>query len=482
MKKVLRLIALGLVLALLSGTVVLAGTPAPEGAQKVDAVNTDAIVSEYTDVTAGTGGTVGFLSGHGHGATRMVTVSSGTYYAFFTDEDYTNDPMHWSLFRVNNDGTTEVVYSDQHPYYASGPVIFVMADKNEDIWVYAGWSLWSDSPGARYVASVYHYDVDRDIVTTYSGYVPLAGGGYSGACIDPERGEIYAVVNFGDGEGGAIGWTVFDMKTKEWSTPQLVWINYRHCYSYLLPDGNGGFHCFGQRDVRAAVIMTDVGLNVLDAAKKYHSHWQNASYVFDEWVYFHIPDPTKPEITVQEPVEKVVYEVLKGMFPDSHMADAFMDAEGYLHFVCSMQENITPGFHTVHVVYDVSDGGFKEVKRENIDFLSGPNRLYNARMYQDTTGAFYVVGAAAGADHMLEIWMAETPLDPLTLVYAEELPPDFNLMSDGLHTANSRSNSVMSDTMTLGMDGYSEELQWYRWLHFEIDLAALREYRDAIGH
>ena len=115
MKNALRFMALGLVLFMLSGTVVFAAADAEGG--KTEPPNTDAIFSDYLDLFEGTGKHLASLSGHGHGATRMATVSSGTYYTLFTDDIPSGDPLVWTLFRVNPDGTKEVVYSDMFPYH-----------------------------------------------------------------------------------------------------------------------------------------------------------------------------------------------------------------------------------------------------------------------------------------------------------------------------------------------------------------------------
>jgi len=491
MKILFRLLGTGLALCLLLTALAPLGFASGDGTaargEAVAPVATDGIVSDLTEFMNAAGMTTSSISNHGHGQTRICSVSSGTYYCLFTGEDSEADPLPWSLFRTNPDGTTEIVYSDLMPYHPGGPTTVVMADKNEDIWVYSGWRI--DGTPPRFAYHAYHYDVDTGITTDYYSHVVYAlpenradggGAGYSVACIDPERGEIYAVCNSGD-VPGYMEWSVFDIETKEWSQPRGAVLDYRYCYDYLLPDGKGGFHCFGQRDIRSQAMITDLGISVYEAAYKYNTHWRVPGMLYDEWNYFHIPNAREAKIELQTPVEKVIYDVMNGMYGDSHTADAFMDAEGRLHFLCSMLENITPGWHTIHVVYDVSDG-LKEITRQEIDFLAGANNPYSARMFQDSTGAFYVVACREEMyEAYLEIWRAETPTDELSLVWSEPFPY-WQRFSNGsgtwdiLHAANSRSNSNFSDQLKMCV--YSSlHLQWY---YFEVDFEALRAYISAV--
>jgi len=494
MKTVIRFCSAALCLCLLlcavSFTAVATeGTTVP-GGELVPAVNTDGIVSDLTEFMEASGKTTNWMSNHGHGQTRICSVSSGTYYSLFTGKDPEADPLPWSLFRTNPDGTTEVLYSDFIPYNPGGPTTVVMADKNEDIWVFSGYRR--DGAPPKYAYHAYHYDVDTGNVTDYYTIVDYAlaenrgeggGAGYSVACLDAERGEIYAVCNNGD-VPGFMEWIVFDIETKEWGVPQGAVLDYRYCYDYLLPDGKGGFHCFGQRDIRSQAMITDLGISVYEAAYKYNTHWRVPGMLYDEWNYFHIPNARESTIELQTPVEKVQYEVLKGMYADSHLADALIDSEGRLHFLCTMQDNITPGWHTIHVVYDVSNG-LEEIKREQLDFLAGANNLFSGRMFQDSSGALYVMACREEKmNAYLEIWMADTPTDELKLVWSELFPyNDIPVPEEGhdcawdiLHAATSRSNSVFSDTLKLCVISSAR----YVWYHFEIDFAALREYVAAV--
>lgn len=477
MKCALRIISGFLSLCFLAGLFAAVGTADTQNAtvtcEKVAVPNTNAIVSDFTEFVSASGKDTSWMSAHGTGQTRVANVSSGTYFALFTGTNPEADPLEWSLFRVSPDGTSEKLYTDRLPYTPSGPTIHVMADKEEDIWVYSGWRVTIGDE--RFFYNLYHYDVETGLVTAYttlpSYYLSFnsasGGGGYSMCCIDPERGEIYALSNGGDCPG-SMEWIVFDIETKEWSVPKGVMLDYRYCYNFLQPDGKGGFHCIGMRDVRAEAVTTDVGLNVKEAGEKYHSRWTRNNMLFDEWDYFYIPDAKEAEILYQTPVEAAKYEVLMGMFPDCPMADVYTDTEGRLHFLYCIRNNLTPGYRTTHVVYDVTEG-LKEVTRRDMDFLGGSNYLYYSLMTQDTEGAFYIIGCKGEIDGShLEIWRADTPLDEPKLVWAELLP----VMPGELQLASSRNGSIRGDTVHLGM--YNNNT----WFYFTVDLAALKSFTD----
>jgi len=150
------------------------------------------------------------------------------------------------------------------------------------------------------------------------------------------------------------------------------------------------------------------------------------------------------------------------------MADVYTDTEGRLHFLYCMRNNLTPGYRTTHVIYDVSDG-LKEISRRDMDFLSGFNGLYYSLMTQDSQGAFYIITCKAEINgSYLEIWRADTPLDEPKLVWAEFLP----IEPGELQLASSRNGSLQGDLVHLGM--YTNDT----WHHFTVDLAALSSFTD----
>ena len=152
------------------------------------------------------------------------------------------------------------------------------------------------------------------------------------------------------------------------------------------------------------------------------------------------------------------------------MADIFMDSDGLLHFIHNTQENLTPGWHTSLVTYDVSNG-LEEVRRVDFDFLAGPNAPYCARLFQDTTGAFYVVACKEDVyNTYLEIWGADSPTGEFSLLWSDALPS--HITPGGMQASTSRNGSHMNDTLMLSIYNTID----HDWYEFSIDFVALRAF------
>ena len=110
----------------------------------------------------------------------------------------------------------------------------------------------------------------------------------------------------------------------------------------------------------------------------------------------------------------------------------------------------------------------------NFDFLAGPNHAYVARLFQDTTGAFYVIACKEGVYNAhLEIWGADSPTGEFSLLWIEQLPD--HVYPNSLHAATSRNGSSMSDVLHLGIYNNSNN----GWYDMTVDFAALREFTKA---
>ena len=160
MKHTLRFCSILLCLAMFLGTLTFTGiaeenNAAPKSGQVAPtATATDAIMSKLTEFMNASGNVTNWISNHGRGQTRMCTVSSGTYVTLFTGDDPEADPLPWSLFHLDQDGNVTVLYSDIMPYHPGGPTVIIMADKNEDIWMYSGWRV--NIGTERFSYHIYH--------------------------------------------------------------------------------------------------------------------------------------------------------------------------------------------------------------------------------------------------------------------------------------------------------------------------------------
>lgn len=487
MKKIIRTVSVLLLFAMLLGSVIsIAGettkitkdvykysdSPVPDEA---------GIISDMNAFLPNDGYKVSWLSNHGGGQTRMLNTKSGVYFGLFTGEDADASVIGINLFHLKEDGTAESVYETSMPYTGSGPMVSIMADKAGNVWMFSGWQIETNTlVKFQFLLNMWKYDPTTGTTEQFSEMKPyktkkvvnFGGGGYAVTSIDEENGRIFALVNCYD-KPGFMEWSLFDMNTCQWSDMHAVDIDYRYCYSYILPDGNGGFHIFNQRDVKTTTIKTDFGKTVDQTARSTHTSWYENNMLFDEWDYFHIANAEVDELAEQVKVEPAVYEYAKGLYPDfrADSSDVFMDSKGYLHFIYEANENIEYGERVVHVVYDVSSGSLVEVNRQQFEFAATSNAPYFGRFYEDTEGNFYVVAIRSVSTPMeIEIWGSSDPTKDLTLLYAES--NDYpGLQVAGTAVASSRNGSIMSDIMHLGV--YSYEIKWY---YFTIDFAKLRAF------
>ncbi|MBQ3791806.1 MAG: hypothetical protein II797_01755 [Clostridia bacterium] len=440
----------------------------------------EGIISDFRDILTGSGMTVNWMSNHGGGQTRMVNAPSGIYFGLFTGDDPNADPIPMDLIHLKDDGTSESVLHDEMPYRGSGPMISLMLDAKGNIWMYSG---WTDEEKAQHTFvfdyNLWKYEPETGKVTRFQNRIPYyfaycnsyGGGGYSTTAIDLENNRIFIICNIGN-KPGFMEWLCFDLETETWSSPFGAQLDYRYCYTYILPDGQGGYHVFNQRDVQVTAVKTDYGKNVESTSRQTFTNWYDNNMLFDEWDYFHVPDPYAEGVDAQFPVEAAHYEYQKGLYPDfwANSSDILIDKDGYLHFFYTAHENNTYGDRCVHVVYDPKDN-MKEIRRQTMDFAANSNTNYFCRMFQDTTGAFYIVCARSYTNPLdIEIWGAASSTDELKLLYAE-FYPDSPIEVAGTAFAGDRNGCEMTDTMQLGY--YSYELKWY---YLTIDFAALREY------
>ncbi len=446
-------------------------------------ISPDGIISPYRRFLEGTGIDTCGLSNHGGGQTRMVVAPSGTYFAFFTGTNSSADPLPIDLIRIGSDGTAASVFHTEMPYKPGGPMLSLMLDDDGNVWMYSGWEfLWPNKYRFSFSYHLWKYDPKTGETTLFETEPEYkhpylsnnGGGGYSATAIDKKNHRIFAVVNCSD-KPGFMEWATFDLETETWSEPQGVQLDYRYCSSYILPDGNKGFHIFSVRDIDVRSMKTDYGKSVYTTSKDTFTNWYDNNMLFDEWDYFHIPDAEESAIDMQFPVEEAVYQYQKGFYPDfrSNSSDIFLDSKGYLHFVYNGKQNDTPGDRNVHVVYDPNNG-MKEILRQTMDSVGSSKTNYFFRMFQDATGAFYLVGIRGYSTPVeLEIWVADEPDAEARLRYAAILPDDGEgIQAAGTAVAGARNGCSTGDTLLMAFFSNLSE----KWYSFTVDFARLRAY------
>ena len=410
------------------------------------------ITSDAIDTLAfvGLGGTS--LGNHGAHQTRAVSVSSGTYIGVSVEPDIkfesSNGERYMAvMLRVNKDGSVERLYTDFT--LAGSTTVCMMADKNEDIWMWCGWSEGTE----EYLQlKLWHYDVSEDSITSYETIQKIGGYGYGSSIIEAENGKIYGIMNGGGGIGGAMAWCEFDIEAKEWKKAVVLDTDYRFCYHYSYADGNGGFITVAERDVLGQSVPSDIaGLNVADAILKLRSRWIDSNGVWDELYLFHVKDPSVAEASITL-VEEATYDVANGIYPRvlNVYNDVLLDKNGNFHVLYTIEDDGVAGVKRRHKIYDVSDD-MKLIYEGDAVGLYGANVNYGNRFFEDIAGNVYIFASCSHARAQME-----------------DLSGMGNVAGAGAFIiANSRSNSIPSNTASVLV---AQNETWYA---FSIDLTNL---------
>ncbi len=411
-------------------------------------------VAEGIDVLGKTGQSMGQFSAHGNNQTRIVTTSSGSYLGLLTGEITEPSASYFTaaLIRVLPDGTCKVL--KEVVTGASSTTITVMADNDENVWMYSGW----DEGSGHFMTYLWCYRVETDSVDEYlySNYISRGNGyGYSVACMDRYYNKIYAITGGGDAPNGYFAWGEFDIETGQWSRMLSKKVPCRYCYHYAYPDGNGGFFVITERDIRVYSAFTDLeGVRVSEALQTFHSRSFDANYMWDEPTLIHVPDLTKSEV-VLHPIEADAFDVKNGLYPNCNNSRNDVLVIGrYVYFLLSMTDNGVPGTSYTLIVLDM-DKDFEEVARTEVPRLYGPSENYSNRLFLDTAGNLYLFALRAGGAKM-EIWKAEGEMrTDLKLLEEVTLEP-FASQGKGFGAfimSSSRANATPSDTATFILEG-----------------------------
>lgn len=353
------------------------------------------VVSGLMDVCQSSGAMAGDNSGHGGNQARIVRTSHGTYAAYISIGD-NKDFYSFSFVRIE-DQKAVLIYQDT--FRSGSSSIHIMADANEDLWLYAGASQWVGHE--EVVVSLWHYDQKTQKVTPYKSLQQLPLGssyGYSTPVMDVSRQKIYALFCGGD-EKGYLIWLTFDLKTRTFSPIRGTEIQYRHCYLYGFPSRNGGIRLVGERDI------TNEAAGIADALKTYKNRKIDANYVWDELRLFIFPDMDSNLISQALTVQNAVYDFENGLYPtvkNSTGGDAFEDRDGNLHVLYTADDNGIKGRFFHHAIFNAQN---QCVFNQQVSFSKKYDE-YEMRMYQSKNGTFYIaaVPVTSGVPAQVEIW------------------------------------------------------------------------------
>lgn len=461
LKKTLSLVFSVLMIATLVGCAFISS--AEETAPVSD---TKPIITDPIAVLAPFGKETGDVpTGHGQNQTRMVTVSTGTYIGVMNGYQTTVDDAGvtypFSIIRINPDGTSQLIFDDFA--HNGGGTVTMMADKNENVWVYTGWGTQS---GKAYF-NVWRIDTKTDEVTLFQSVQKTKGtGGKMVAFIDPEYNHIYAVHS----ASPFFGWCAFDIGTETWEKALYVKVGNGVCYHFAYGDGKGGFYCVHERDDANDNVFCNIeGMRVSEAMKTYRSRSINAGYMWDEGLLYYVPNAEVNEL-ISTPLTECIYDVENGCYPNWTNAsnDLFYDySTGLMYAGINYLDNGVPGNKNHVFVIDINHDR-EVISDQMLPFLYGDDFAYNHRFYQDLEGNLWLM-ITNQRDGYIEIWKGEGELKKdFRLVYNEMLPGNFSTVYNVICSTN-RSGSIPSDIAHIMIQQNSD------WYYMEIDFAALRE-------
>lgn len=343
---------------------------------------------------------------HGGHQTRILHTSHGVYAAYIvnTDEDENDvDANEFAIVRIEN-GTSTVLYKDFLPADSSSVNIF--CDENEEVYVAAIPVDKYSNDAAEEHAWLYIYHLDREtgIVTGYNSILPFekrVGYGYSMPCIDTANRKIYAIFSGGDAPG-YFAWFIFDMDTMTWEPEaHSIEIDYRHCYTHVFADGNGGVFFVAARDItKQAAGHPEIGF---------------ADYVWDDLCLFRIPDMYGTEYT-QTNIASADYSEGRYFYiaNNGSTGDTYLDAGGRLHVLYTIRE-YTPGTYAEGGNVTLNSAKYHAVYEGNTCIYNEPIKFtrqseidnYSIRMAQSVDGTLYILAMPTDEDGLfVELWRA----------------------------------------------------------------------------
>ena len=375
--------------------------------------------SDVRDITAELGGVTASENGiHGGHQTRVVRTPGGTFAAYITAQ--TDAMNEFSIMKINDDGTSRILYQDYQNYDSSSVNIF--ADSGGTVYVA---SLTDDklsgmsTPEGAFLC-IYRVDPVTLEVQGYTargefGESTSYGYGYSMPVPDFANRKIYAIFCAGN-LPGLFAWFTFDLDTMAWEKDvrTVTLPSGRHCYLYCFADGRGGAYVVGQRDVLRASVGKDT--------------FRDADYVWDNWDLFRFPDMTKEAFTEVRLVDADALYTPE-WYPNTVGTSAFLDRDGFLHLLyrvrmypASAIHGDTGEIYLGHAVF--RDGARLFDRRVGLTYpMQGERRVYDpsmpsgycTRLVQTPDESLYLIalptsGYAGSTFDTLELWRADDAL------------------------------------------------------------------------
>lgn len=453
------------------------GTTMVNSAANAEDTRLEISFSDIIDISAaGAGVVAGNNSGHGNHQTRNVHTSHGDYAAYITDSMGIMD--QFSIVKINDDNTTEVVFQEYKVYDSSQVGLFV--DKDENVWavvVHGSPKDQFDNRPASLMAVA--YKVDKTTGETY-GYEVLVereasgGYGYSSFCYDEALNKIYTITSSGDAPG-ALTWLIFDMNTLKWdNTARAIQTDYRQCYHYIYADGKGGMFVLNQRDIKASTNYPEIGNNnglTPEELASFKRH--DANYLWDQLELYYIPDVTD-EAAYSLMVAEADYSRVTGTqderytlakrltneypnFQNNNGGDMFVDKDGYLHVIYAKEYLLAASTRErtertwYHCVYDISDPANMKLLT-TLELIDDSETTYDCsfRIYQDSKGQIMFISGQTDKQTSAGKVVVYTLDGNVEDGYEIKSVAEKEYTGSSIvHISNNRSNSVADDDVSI---------------------------------
>ncbi len=434
------------------------------------------VVVSTASPLAKTNATIGTHSNH---ELRIVKTPYGTFAVYPVKEngDFGTEMngATFEVYRIYDDGTYKVIGSygmTNHTVkpqivYGNGLVYILCGDDQGDSSYCSLFTGYFDpsKPNADGSYNITAGRTERD----YAGGKTPGGYGYSDPVLDEKNNKIYYIFNSGRDElGYYIAWFIYDMKTHQWETKGYntnIASDYRHCYNFAYPDGNGGFYFVGGR----ACLLECVGLKGIV---------YNVNYAWDRVSLFHIPNVRSgnyKQIIVHDGDYSQMDRELYPCVNNNNNGDFFISSKGYLHILTTesfhgRDQHDDKYSHQWHSVYKIDEAGGtpKFLYQEPISY--GDNTVsYAQRMVESSDGTLYIIAMPTYASPRVEVWKLTDELGKEKELVASEI---FSGAGSYMHTSHlitsNRGGSVNDDVVSC-MFG-AETSSGKRYYYYTIEL------------
>lgn len=218
--------------------------------------------------------------------------------------------------------------------------------------------LWmSDVNGLNFISS--------DIPGSWS---PSDNWPYFSTGID-QSGTLYVLTSSG-GKPGRFKLAYRNSDSGIWSDVKNINIDYRYCYTYLVPQTNNGLYLASLRDV----VWNDLGFTQPTGA---------FDYCFNAVKTWYSNDINLPfsETLIHEEVPTQQYPNPNISF--NYNGDFYVDTHGRAHVICPISGESTGG--TTHLTHYILD------RTDLITSVELPSEIKNARLIQNRAGKFFLI-------------------------------------------------------------------------------------------